>query len=66
MWMTISPAMATTIARQQALDEVRESRRLKAARSAARPAPETDRPRHRARRHSRAFWSVHVRGHATH
>jgi hypothetical protein len=66
MWMTISPAMATTIARQQTIDEVQESRRLKAARTSAQPASETSKPKHRARRHRRAFWSVHLHGHAAH
>jgi hypothetical protein len=63
MWTTISPAMAITIARQQTVDEVRESRRQKAARTAAQSADVRAKGRHRARRHSRAFWSVHVRHH---
>ncbi len=66
MWTTISPAMATTIARQQTVDEIRQSRRLKAARISAKPASEAAKPKHRARRHRRAFWSVHLHGHAAH
>ena len=65
MWM-FSPAMATTIARQQTIDDVRESRRLKAARSNAQPATVPAKGRHRARRHTRAFWSVHLHSHHAH
>jgi hypothetical protein len=65
MWM-MSPAMAITVARQQTIDEVRQSRKLKVARIAARQATVPARGRHRARRHTRAFWSVHLHSHHAH
>jgi hypothetical protein len=59
MWMMISPAVATSIARQQTIDDVKESSRLRAQRFA--PEPDGDiaprKRRHRVRRRPRAFWT---------
>ena len=59
MLWTISPAMATAIAREQTIDAVRERRRTRAVRIS--PEPDTDKAgRHRAPRRLRAFWGVHL------
>ena len=64
MWM-ISPAVAKTIARQQTIDEVRESRRGRATRFTPEPDSEPRR-RHRVRRRSHALRSVGLRKHIAH
>ena len=56
MW-TISPAAATSIARQQTIDEVRQSRRERAARFTPEPDDEPH-GRHKAPRRTRALRSV--------
>jgi hypothetical protein len=56
----VSPAMTTTIARQQAIDAIRAGRRDRAARTAIEPADATNRGRHRAGRRFRSFFGVHA------
>jgi hypothetical protein len=57
----VSPAMTTTIARQQAIDAIRDGRRHWSARTAADPVDATSRGRHRARRRSKGFLGLHAR-----
>jgi hypothetical protein len=56
----VSPAMTTTIARQQAVDAVRDSRRRHAARIAAGPADATSRGGRRARGRLMSLLGVHA------
>jgi hypothetical protein len=65
MFLMWSPAVATAIARQQTIDAVRESRRLRPARFT--PEPDKDpRGRHKTRRRARAFWIVDLRNRLAH